>query len=158
MQYDNILKKGKENKKQYAQYLKRAARQRGVEKRLPELHDKVFQEIDCLNCAGCCTNISPRFKTPDISRIAKFTDMKESAMIETYLRLDEDGDYVVKNSPCPFLESDNKCAIYDARPGDCRKYPYTDSGDFFAYTNTTLLNTQYCPAVVKVLDALIKIG
>src|ERR1700733_219970 len=109
------VSKQKENK----QFLIKAKKKRGIEKELPPLHDEAFSKIDCLKCANCCKTISPRFKTPDIVRIAKYLGMKQSALIETYLRLDEDGDYVVKKSPCPFLESDNRCSIYEARPGDC---------------------------------------
>ncbi len=51
--------------------------------------------------------------------------MKEGQFIDTYLRLDSDGDYVVKSTPCPFLGSDNYCSIYEQRPGDCARFPYT---------------------------------
>lgn len=152
--YEQVLKRGKEKRKQLADAFKKAGRKKGAEKMLPALHEKVFNEIDCLQCAGCCKNISPRFKTPDLKRIAKFLGIKESTLIETYLQLDEDGDYVVQKSPCPFLEKDNQCSIYEVRPSDCRKYPYTDSGDFFAYPTTTIQNIQFCPAVVKVLEAI----
>jgi Fe-S-cluster containining protein len=143
-------KKKKENK----QFLTKAKRAKGVVKLLPELHDEAFEKINCLNCAGCCKTISPRFKTPDIVRISKWLGMKQSDFIETYLRLDEDGDYVVQKSPCPFLAADNYCNIYEVRPGDCRKYPYTDSGEFFEYTNTTFQNSTTCPAVYYVLERL----
>jgi Fe-S-cluster containining protein len=143
-------KKKKENK----QFLAKAKRTRGIEKHLPDLHDEAFTKIDCLKCGNCCKTISPRFKTPDLVRISKFLGMKQSAMIETYLRLDEDGDYVVKQSPCTFLGADNYCSIYEARPGDCRKYPYTDSGQFFDYPNTTFQNSTTCPAVFYVLERL----
>jgi uncharacterized protein len=105
-------KKKKENK----QFLARAKRIKRIESELPDLHEEAFSKIDCLQCAGCCKTISPRFKTPDIVRISKFLGMKQGDMIDTYLRLDEDGDYVVKKSPCPFLGSDNYCSIYEARP------------------------------------------
>jgi hypothetical protein len=75
-------------------------------------------------------------------------------LINEYLLLDEDGDYIVKSRPCPFLNEDNYCNIYDVRPSDCSKYPYTDSGDFFKYPNTTVLNIDTCPAVVLVLEKL----
>lgn len=144
------VKKRKENK----QFLVRAKRLKGIEKRLPPLHDEAFAQINCPDCANCCKTISPRFKTPDIVRIAKFLGLRQSVMIETYLRLDEDGDYVVKKSPCPFLGDNNACTIYEVRPGDCRKYPYTDSGDFFEYANTTYQNSTTCPAVFYVLERL----
>ena len=143
-------RKKKENK----QFLQKAKRVRGIEKKLPDLHDEAFSKIDCLNCANCCKTISPRFKAPDIVRIAKYLGMKQGELIEQYLRLDEDGDYVVKKSPCPFLGSDNYCSIYEARPRDCANYPYTDSGEFFERPNVTFQNTTTCPAVYYVLELL----
>lgn len=151
---ENWKRDAAKNKKEYKRLLEKSQRIRGTEKLLPDLHEEAFSKINCLDCAGCCKTISPRFKTPDIVRIADFLDLKQSALIEKYLRLDEDGDYVVKSSPCPFLGSDNYCSIYEVRPGDCRKYPYTDSGDFFRYPQTTLQNTNTCPAVYYVLERL----
>lgn len=143
-------KKKKENK----QFLDKAKRMRGAEKHLPDLHDEAFTKIDCLNCGNCCKTISPRFKKPDIERISKYLGMKQGEMIDTYLRLDGDGDYVVKKSPCPFLGSDNYCSIYEARPRDCANYPYTDSGEFFERPNITFQNSTTCPAVFYVLERL----
>jgi len=66
-------------------------------KQLPHLHEEAFEKINCLNCAACCKNYSPRFKTSDIKRISKHLKMRESEFIDAYLKLDEDGDYVVKS-------------------------------------------------------------
>lgn len=125
-----------------------------LEKHLPALHEEAFSHIDCRTCANCCKTISPRFKTPDIKRIARYLGMKESVFIETYLRLDEDGDYVVKNTPCPFLDDNNLCSIYEVRPGDCKNYPYTDSHEFVKYPKTSFQNSTICPAVFYVLKRL----
>lgn len=144
------LLKQKENK----QFLAKAKRMRGIEKELPALHDEAFSKINCLNCANCCKTISPRFKNTDIVRIAKYLGMKQGELIDTYLRRDEDGDYVVNRSPCPFLGDDNYCGIYEARPRDCENYPYTDSGEFFDYATTTYNNSTTCPAVFYVLERL----
>ena len=150
----DLIAKGKEFQKTNKEFLKRAKTKKGIEKLLPDFHEEAFAKVDCLDCGNCCKSISPRFKTPDLKRISKFLGIKESLLIDTYLRLDEDGDYVVKKSPCPFLQDDNKCEIYEARPGDCANYPYTDSGDFFKYPNTTFQNTFVCPAVNVVLEKL----
>lgn len=148
--------KAKEAQKANKQFLQKmqTKRGKGVEKLLPALHEEAFGKIDCLQCAGCCKTISPRFKAPDIKKVSKYLGMKESALIDTYLRMDEDGDYVVKRSPCAFLGEDNYCSIYDVRPGDCRNYPYTDSYDFVKRPNTTFLNSTICPAVYYVLERL----
>lgn len=127
-------------------------------KALPELHDQAFAKIDCLDCGNCCKNYSPRFKQPDIKRIAKALKMKEGEFTQQYLRLDEDNDYVVKQSPCPFLGADNYCSIYEDRPADCRRYPYTAEDVLLKRVSLTLKNATSCPAVFTVLTALQKIG
>jgi uncharacterized protein len=151
----NWQKKSAEHQKQYKNLLKRADRNK-VLKKLPDLHDEAFSKIDCLKCAGCCKNYSPRFKTPDIKRISKHLRMKEGVFIETYLRLDEEGDYVVKQSPCPFLGADNYCSIYEVRPSDCERYPYTNEDVILKRPNLTLKNSTFCPAVYYVLEKLLK--
>ena len=125
-----------------------------VLKRLPQLHAEAFAKIDCLQCANCCKNYSPRFKTPDIKRISRHLKLKESDLIETYLRLDEDGDYVVRSKPCPFLGQDNYCSIYDVRPSDCERFPYTDEDVLIKRPAITQKNTTFCPIVYFVLEKL----
>ncbi len=150
---DNWEKKSSDNQKKYKNFLKRADKNK-VLKQLPDLHEEAFQKIDCFQCANCCRNYSPRFKTPDIKRISKHLKMKEGAFIETYLRVDEDGDYVTKTSPCPFLGSDNFCSIYDQRPSDCHRFPYTDEDVLLKRPAITLKNSTFCPAVYFVLEKL----
>jgi len=122
-----------------------------------EADKAVWLETDCLSCANCCKNHSPRFKQPDIKRIAKVLRMKEGDLVDQYLRLDEENDYVTKRSPCPFLAEDNSCNIYEDRPSDCRRYPYTDEDVLIKRVNLTLKNTMVCPATFTVLEELLQI-
>jgi Fe-S-cluster containining protein len=124
-------------------------------KQLPGLHVEAFIKIDCLQCANCCKNYSPRFKTPDIKRISKHLKMRESEFIDTYLYLDEDGDFVAKTKPCPFLGTDNYCSIYDQRPSDCHRFPYTDEDVFIKRQQLTLKNSTFCPITYFVLERLL---
>ncbi len=152
----NWQKKTKERSKLYKQYLQRANKN-VVLKQLPALHDEAFEKVDCLSCANCCKNYSPRFKTPDVKRIAKYMGMRESVFIDTYLKVDEEGDFVVKTSPCPFLnEADNKCNIYEERPSDCRRFPYTDEDIIIKRQNLTLKNASFCPITYYVLEKLLQ--
>ncbi|MBN8838423.1 MAG: YkgJ family cysteine cluster protein [Sphingobacteriia bacterium] len=150
----NWAKKTEEHQKKYKQFLQKADKNK-VLKQLPNLHEEAFSKIDCLQCAACCKNYSPRFKTPDIKRISKHLKMKESVFIDTYLKLDEDGDYVVKSVPCPFLGADNFCSIYEQRPGDCERFPYTNEDVLLKRPAITLKNATFCPAVYYVLEKLI---
>ena len=84
--------------------------------------------------------------------------MKEGEFISTYLRVDEDGDFVAKSKPCPFLGADNYCSIYDQRPSDCHRFPYTDEDVIIKRQALTLKNSSFCPAVYFVLEKLIETG
>lgn len=146
-------KKSADRQKQYKQFLQRIDKNKAL-RVLPDLHEEAFEKVDCLACANCCKNYSPRFKTPDIKRIAKFLKMKEGDFIQTYLRLDEEGDYVMQSAPCAFLGADNYCSIYDVRPSDCERFPYTDEDVLIKRQQITLKNSTFCPAVYYVLEKM----
>jgi Fe-S-cluster containining protein len=143
----------KDDQKKFKSFLERADKNK-VLKKLPHLHQEAFEKIDCLSCAACCKNYSPRFKTPDIKRISKHLGMKESDFINTYLRVDEEGDFVAKSTPCPFLGNDNFCSIYEVKPSDCVRFPYTDEDVLIKRQKLTLKNASFCPIVYYVLDKL----
>jgi len=151
----NWEKKSADHQKVYKQFLNRADKNK-VLNALPDLHEEAFSKINCLDCANCCKNYSPRFKTPDIKRISKHLKMKEGDFIETYLRVDEEGDYVVNQKPCPFLGADNFCGIYDVRPSDCERFPYTDEDVILKRQPLTLKNSAFCPIVYYVLEKLVQ--
>lgn len=140
--------------KKFQNFLKRIP-QKKLLKELPALHTQAFEKIDCLECARCCKNYSPRFKTPDIKRISKYLKLKESVFIDQYLSLDKEGDYVNKTQPCPFLGSDNTCQIYDHRPSDCARFPYIEEDVFVKRTAITLKNAEFCPAVHIAIESLL---
>lgn len=122
-----------------------------------KVHEEVFAEIDCLACANCCKTTSPIFYQTDIERAAKAVRMKPGGFIQKYLRVDEDKDYVLKSAPCPFLDSDNYCKIYEDRPKACREYPHTDRKKMVQIMELTAKNTQVCPAVFEMVERLKKI-
>lgn len=147
----------KDDLKRFKNYLQRADKNK-VLRQLPHLHEEAFATIDCLQCAACCKNYSPRFKTPDVKRISKHLGLKESVFIDTYLNVDEEGDFVVKTTPCPFLGNDNACSIYEVRPSDCARFPYTDEDVLVRRQPLTLKNASFCPITFFVLDKLAPIS
>lgn len=150
---NNWSKKAMDNQKKYRQFLDRAPKNK-VLQQLPRLHEDAVKAVNCLECANCCKNYSPRFKIPDIKRISRQLRLKESVFIDTYLYLDEEGDYVVKGKPCPFLQHDNYCSIYEDRPSDCRRFPYTDEDVLLKRPHLTLKNSSFCPITYYVLERL----
>lgn len=130
---------------------------RRVDDAFHDVHDEVFDDIDCLQCANCCKTTSPIFYQNDIERIAKALRMKPGDFVERYLRVDEDNDFVLKSSPCPFLDGENYCSVYEDRPRACREYPHTDRKKMVQLIELTHKNTLVCPAVLEIVERLRKI-
>lgn len=156
--YDNLQVIAQKSKPVFLQYYKKnKSRLDKMDSIVHELHEKAFEKINCLDCANCCRTLGPAITDKDIDKIAKFLRMKPSVVVDSYLRIDEDGDYVFKSMPCPFLMSDNYCSIYEARPKACREYPHTDRKKFAQIYKLTVKNTETCPAAYEVLTDLMKL-
>lgn len=154
--YQNLLNlaqsKQKENKKLLQQLKKMKPKE--LDRQIHELHTKAFEVIDCLECANCCKSISPSVKDNDIQKIARTLRIKPSAVVSQYMHLDDEKDYIMNTSPCPFLLPDNYCSIYDARPLACKGYPHTDHNKMHQILDLTLKNTSICPAVCFIFEEL----
>lgn len=141
-------------KKVFAQWAKHPPKNLDVQ--VQKFHDEAFEKIDCLSCANCCKTTSPIFTNKDVERISKHLKMRPASFVETYLNIDADEDYVLKSSPCTFLDPDNYCGIYDVRPKACREYPHTNRKQFHKILPLTLKNTSICPAVFEIVEKLKK--
>lgn len=148
-------KKAEKESKSFFKAIKKS-RLRQLDDVIHQLHEEEFRCIDCLSCANCCRTLGPRITDKDIERIGRNLRMKPSEVIDTYLRIDEDGDYVFKEMPCPFLSADNYCFIYEDRPKACREYPHTDRRKFHQIYALTVRNAETCPAVFNILEKLKK--
>jgi uncharacterized protein len=144
--------------KEHAALVKRlsSANSRKLDERVHALHEAVFEQINCLDCANCCRTLGPRITDTDVRRIAASLRIKPSAFTEKYLVVDEEGDYIFRSMPCPFLGRDNYCSIYDVRPLACREYPHTDRRRVYQVMELTLKNSATCPAVFEILERLRK--
>lgn len=149
-------KKARQNRKKNRDFLKKlkSRNKKEVDKMAIGLHEEAFESIDCLDCANCCKGLGPMISRTDIKRMAKFLRMKERDFEDEYIRLDEDGDLVMKAMPCPFLLDDNYCSIYEARPKACREYPHTDMDGFASKPNLHAKNTITCPAAFHVVERM----
>lgn len=142
----------RENKKYFRKLKKMKPGQ--VDPLMMLIHNEVSQEIDCRDCANCCSITGPLLRERDISRLAKALRMKPGTFTETYLTIDEEEDYVFRCLPCPFLGRDRHCTVYENRPGACRDYPHTDRLSFRKYAAQMLENTRICPVVYLVFERM----
>jgi Fe-S-cluster containining protein len=148
-----LLDEAKQNKKKIDSVFKRLKKmpEKNLDKLIHPLHEKAFEHIDCLDCANCCSSISPILYNKDIDRIASSLRIKPSEVVEKYIKVDDDNDYVYKSSPCPFLMEDYCCSVYEARPKACREYPHTDRNKMFQILSLTKKNAYVCPAVYWII-------
>jgi Fe-S-cluster containining protein len=156
MQYKHHIEKAiaqKKLNKKLTQKLKKLPGKK-LDQAFLENHEEVFEEIDCLSCANCCKTTSPIFRDIDIERLSKRLKLTSSEFIENYLKMDHESDYVLKSSPCTFLQDDNKCSVYEDRPLACKEYPHTNRKKMHQILNLTLKNTEVCPAVAQIFENL----
>jgi len=151
-------KKAKDLKKENENFYRRLKLKapKNLDELFHEAHEEAFEKIDCLTCANCCKTTSPIFYERDIDRAAKACKLKPGEFINKYLKIDEDKDYVLKQSPCAFLGRDNYCSIYDARPNACREYPHTNRKKMQQILDLTFKNTLVCPAVLRMTEEIKK--
>ena len=153
---DNVKELARRNKEETNTFFTKLKRKKpkNLDTVTHSIHEMVSTKFDCLQCANCCSSISPMITDKDIDRIARFLKMKSIDFIGRYLLIDEDQCFVFNNTPCPFLMQDNYCIIYDQRPKACHEYPHTDRRRFYQILDLTLKNREICPIVYEVVEKL----
>lgn len=151
--YKTLASSKEEENKNFLNYLKKK-KPKDLDVVAKSIHDEVFSQIDCLQCGNCCRGTGPLFIEKDIEKVAKTLKMKVAEFVQSYLRKDEDGDWVFQSIPCPFLGEDNHCFIYENRPRACREFPHTDRKKLYQINHLTLENLKICPAVYQIVEKL----
>ncbi len=92
-------------------------------------------KFSCNGCGWCCKNFGDLGWLPVYNWEKEFleTKAKERGISLKFVPVDLILDkrtnsaicfqFGMKNEPCPFLTTDNKCSIYESRPLVCRAYP-----------------------------------
>lgn len=127
---------------------------REVGKMVEEQHEKVFSEMDCLDCANCCKTTPPIYTNKDVKRIAAHLKTTPKQFKKKYTIEDVNGELIGIKVPCSFLNEDNTCAIYEVRPLACRTYPHTDDPAFAERPELNFNNTIVCPAAYHIIKRL----
>ena len=157
MDIKGALKHAVEEKEVYLKWIKKAKKSnsRQLDDIFHSEHDQIFKKTDCLACANCCKTTSPIFRDVDIKRLSKRLKTSEGQFITDYLVKDSESDFVLKSSPCTFLDSDNKCFVYEDRPLACREYPHTNRKNMYQILDLTRKNMEVCPAVSQIMQKML---
>lgn len=86
--------------------------------------------FECTQCGKCCRNHGDDFAfvylgASEADAMAKHLGLDLGRFKTRYTTLDE-GDLVLKDNgdKCIFLGDDNRCEVYEARPRQCRTWPF----------------------------------
>ncbi len=119
-----------------------------------ETTDRVWKQIDCTTCANCCKTLEILVDNDDIQRLAARLQISKREFTEKYIKLDDYQDKVINQIPCPFLQEDNRCSVYEDRPKSCQDYPYLFASEFRSRTLSAISNSSCCPIVFNVWQIL----
>ncbi len=117
------------------------------------LYKKVAEEIDCTKCANCCKKITPTLSQDDVYQLSQGTGFSTKQIKADFLKKDEDGDYVFRKTPCPFLQ-ENLCTQYNFRPKTCRSFPHLHKAEFVFRLIQVINNYSICPIAFNVYEQL----
>jgi len=154
--YQISLQTALEKKAENAIFLEKVKNSERLDEEFKRQHDNAFTRIDCLDCANCCKTTSPILLQDDLDRLASHLKLSTGQFIQKFVEMDEAGDFVFNQTPCPFLASDNKCKVYSVRPEACSDYPHTNRKNMRDVLDIALENSLICPAVSEILDSMKK--
>jgi Fe-S-cluster containining protein len=128
-----------------------------VERQFKRVAEEVHAAVDCRQCAECCrvTEVEPNER--DIERLARFLRISKKQFREEYMATGEDGAAILKRGGggCVFL-SGNDCTVYEARPGDCERFPHLlrGNGSIASRMWQFVDRATYCPIVYNWMEKI----
>lgn len=99
----------------------------------------------CTGCGNCCRNLRVAVTAADVARLAQATGQSAGELVEwlapgavdmtgepsSFVELAEGRRLMVlaqRAGACRLLSTDNRCSVYEARPLDCRAFPFDFEG------------------------------
>ena len=127
-----------------------------VERRLRRAAEDIEEQIDCRECGECCRVTEVPVVERDIEKLRRFLGIGAAAFLEQYTALAEDGDRILRRNAagCVFLDG-KQCSVYEARPGNCARFPHLVRGAGSLQSRMWQLvdRATYCPIVYHWMEA-----
>lgn len=116
-------------------------------KRNPEPWYREGLRFECIQCGRCCTGSGIVWVSPEeCAAIADLLDLPRDVLVREYLVECEHG-FVLRSHPdtsCVMLR-DDRCTIYQARPLQCRSYPFW--AEILESSEAWLSEASRCPGI-----------
>lgn len=124
-----------------------------VDKIVQSLHKEVSRQVDCTLCGNCCSSLKPNISSYDIKILAALDGISPEEYVSGYCQEDEFEGTFLKDTPCRYLEG-KRCGIYESRPGQCQRFPYTGEKGFIFRLWGISGFYGICPIVFNIMEML----
>ncbi|HEY4361985.1 MAG TPA: YkgJ family cysteine cluster protein [Bryobacteraceae bacterium] len=146
-----IRRQGEQNREENLRFRKWIKSHNYVERQFRHAAEEVHAAIDCRECAECCRVGDVPLAERDIEKLARFLRIAPHKFRQEYTVDDEENGIILKRDPktgCVFL-SGNECTVYEARPGNCDRFPHLlrGSGSIESRMWEFVDRATYCPIV-----------
>lgn len=152
VQIKRLGEKKREENGRFRKYMKsRVFVERQFRKAAEEVHD----QIDCRQCAECCRVGDVPLAERDIQKLSHFLGLSEKIFLDKHTTRNEEGVLILRRNAqgCEFLEG-NDCTVYEARPGNCERFPHLlrGSGSLESRMWDLVDRATYCPIVYNWME------
>ena len=128
-----------------------------VERQFRRAAEEIHSKIDCRACAECCRVTEVQLVERDVEHLARYLRSPTPKFLEEYTTLDAEGNLSLRRTEagCVFLDG-NDCTVYDARPGNCEKFPHLlrGAGSIESRMWDFADRATYCPIVFNWMEAV----
>ena len=98
------------------------------------INKEILSQFNCSGCGECCRwGGSVLLTDDDIKRLAGQLDLSVSIFIDQHTQLAPNRIQLAlldqSDGSCFFLNARGRCSVYEARPQQCRSFPYAWSAE-----------------------------
>jgi Fe-S-cluster containining protein len=152
-------KKRPENER-FRKFMKSRDHRDHSDRMLRRIAEGIEEQIDCTQCANCCRVATAKVTERDTARLARYLRISPAKFVAEYTAESEEEGRILRRdeaSGCVFL-SGNECAVYDARPDTCQRFPHVvrGAGSIASRMWQFVDRACYCPIVYNSLEAFKK--
>jgi uncharacterized protein len=150
-----IRRQGEKNRVENLRFRRWIKSHTFVERQFRRAAEDIHAQIDCQACAECCRVTEVQLVDRDVDHLSRYLGIPRQAFLDQYTGLDAEGALILRRTEagCVFLDG-NACTVYDARPGNCEKFPHLlrGSGSLESRMWDFADRATYCPIVFNWLE------
>jgi hypothetical protein len=147
---------GEKNKPENLRFRRWIKSHNFVERQFRHAAERVQDAIDCRACAECCRVTEVQLVDRDVEHLARYLGLRPQKFLDEYTMRNKDEELILRRTEkegCVFLQG-NECTVYEARPGNCEKFPHLlrGAGSLESRMWEFVDRATYCPIVFNWME------